>query len=232
MVSRILLEIAHQFYHFNHPLSPINVINQNSWRNLIGTLHYLGGSPERADSNGFPSDPNVKSFLISQSNCHGFYDKSSYNGNEKDISIPNAQFEDFIPNTISCLKDFRKSNENSLLVTMKELKDYLIQCHPLVAKILQNIAKGPIDSEYLRVKHNNHPPYPLYNVIVDDENVPDLAAFVIGQFLMGEATYLICDLSDIGIVNSDAFPDTDREQLILASQAFINLHFPSNDFIE
>lgn len=230
MVSRILLELGHQFNDFDSPVSPVLVINQKCWRNLIGTLHYLGGAPETVDSNGFPSDPNVKSFIISPSNGQGFWDIRNYNGMAKDISIQNAKLADFIPNTIKCLKDFRRSHENPLLVTMRELKDYVTQNNPDLSLILSNIAKGNIDSPMLRIQHNGRPPKPLYNDS-EAENVSDLAAYAVGRFLAGEISTLIDDLSDIGLSDTIHGENPD-ERIDNASKVIENLHYPSDDYKE
>lgn len=65
-----------------------------------------------------------------------------------DITIPDAKLADFIPNTIRCLFDFKRSYKDAILVALKELREYLIQNHPNVSIILQHIGEGNIDSSF------------------------------------------------------------------------------------
>lgn len=213
LLSQILREIADKLKTLDSPPTyNVKLVDYNSWKKLIGTFRYLGGTPETYDAKGFPSDPDVKSFMISPSNGQGIYSFEAYNDERTNAFYPNPQLIDFIPNTIVALKSFggifsKTDDSDAIFHAMRELKEYTANKQPTIALILRNIA-----------------------INYDDNDLNDLNAFRISEFLnirMYEGEFYTASLRSVGIPEG-IFPGNDcGEQFLFAGKALYSLHYPT-----
>lgn len=92
---------------------------------------------------------------------------------------------------------------------MREIRNYALQRHQDVAKILQNVAEGDIHVDLFEETYRG------------DTDVPDYAAFIIGRFLTGNSQDMV-EITQVGMPK-DVITLTDAEN------ALLELHYPSSD---
>jgi hypothetical protein len=208
--------------------NPIGIVNANPWQNLIGTFRYLGNAAGSSNADGFPSDMNVRNFIIADSNGQGVYNTLGYlpAPGGGDVSYNNAQLADFMPRVIENLREFgahisgRNGNE-ALLAGIREIRDFTSARFSAFASILQNIAAGNITS-----------PGGAAVLYGGAGNLSDNAANVIAEFIGGEIRYgrlfnFIRNLSEVGIPLGVLPGATPAEQLQSAINVILSIYNPT-----
>lgn len=215
--------------------SPIPLVKEDVWKNLIGTFRYLGGTDKTADSDGFPSNSKVRNFITAKSNGLGVWDDDRYtqlaDGNDHCYGYDNAQFADFVPKSIQNIRDFGESiaenGSDSALSAMRAIRNYTISYHPEVATILRYIGQNAMDSNGIKALAYNNDDDPIYDGSGD---VPDLATCLLGRFFMADGLELR-SITEPGIP-ADKLPPKgdDIAQMKTAINALLTLyHAPDGE---
>jgi hypothetical protein len=129
--------------------SPVDIVYHDVWQNLLGTFRYLGGTAGFSDADGFPAQPNIRNFVLSPIVPRpGVYDVDRYPFfvlPAAPLYYNNAQLADFVPRAFQNLRELGTqisgtNDNNSILIGIREIRNFVETRFPIFATILRNIA--------------------------------------------------------------------------------------------